>query len=103
VSVAAHKLLKLINIREIGMNRGFRHVGAVAKGSGSGLKMAAIGCVSIAACATKPTYNPQHLSAAQVSWGREQQRRIDRWIAGGFIAAVYLLIAFAGVAIVVRA
>jgi len=31
------------------------------------------------------------------------QRPIDRWIAGGFIGALYLLTAFAGIAIVVLA
>ena len=49
------------------MNREFRHVGNAVKGIGFGIKSAALACVSIAAYATEPTYNPQHLNAAQIS------------------------------------
>jgi hypothetical protein len=34
--------------------------------------------------------------------GSARQRPIARWVSGGFIAALYLLVAFAGIAIVVR-
>ncbi len=40
------------------MNRVFRHVGALAKRIGSGLKTVATMSVSIAACASEPTHNP---------------------------------------------
>jgi hypothetical protein len=49
------------------MNREFRNVGNAAKGIGFGMKSAALACVSIVAYATEPTYNPQHLNAAQIS------------------------------------
>ena len=49
------------------MNREYRHVGNAAKGIGFGIKSAALACVSIAAYATEPAYNPQHLNAAQIS------------------------------------
>lgn len=42
----------------------------------------------------------QHVHAA--SRNSEQPSRTDRWIAGSFITALYALIAFAGVVIVVR-
>jgi hypothetical protein len=48
------------------------------------------------------TREAQHVHAPSRPGRSEQQRRIDRWIAGGFIAALYLLVALAGVAIVVR-
>ena len=49
------------------MNRENRNVGNAAKGIGFGMKSAALACVSIAAYAIQPTYNPQHLNAAQIS------------------------------------
>src|SRR3974390_525362 len=55
------------------MNRKYRYVeyryggGPTFKGIGFGLKTAAIACVSMAARASGPTYNPQHLGAAQIS------------------------------------
>lgn len=49
------------------MNRVYRRMGAIAKALGSGMKTAAIASVSVAACASEPTYNPQHLNAAQIS------------------------------------
>jgi len=55
------------------MNRKNRYVeyryggGPTFKGIGFGLKTAAIACVSMAAGASGPTYNPQHLGAAQIS------------------------------------
>ena len=47
--------------------------------------------------------NGQHAQAVSRSGEGAPQRPIHRWIAGGFIAALYLLTAFAGIAIVVRA
>ena len=49
------------------MNREYRHGGNAVKGIGFGIKSAALACVSIAAYATEPNYNPQHLNAAQIS------------------------------------
>jgi hypothetical protein len=49
------------------------------------------------------TRETERLHALSRPGRNRQQRRIDRWIAGGFIAALYLLVALAGVAIVVRA
>ena len=49
------------------MNREYRHVRSALKGIGFGIKSAALACVSIAVYATEPTYNPQHLNAAQIS------------------------------------
>jgi hypothetical protein len=50
------------------MNRFYRrHMGAVAKAIDFGLKAAALTGVSIAVYASEPTYNPQHLGAAQFS------------------------------------
>ena len=44
----------------------------------------------------------QQVDALASSGGRARQRPAARWIAGGFIAALYLLVAFAGIAIVVQ-
>jgi hypothetical protein len=44
----------------------------------------------------------QHVDALSGSAGSARQRPAGRWIAGGFIAALYLVVAFAGVAIVVE-
>ena len=44
----------------------------------------------------------QHLPAVSGSGGSARQRPIDRCVSGGFIAGLYLLVAFAGIAIVVR-
>lgn len=45
----------------------------------------------------------RHVRAASSSTGNARQRLIDRWIPGGFIAALYVLIVFVEIAIVVRA
>jgi len=67
-SVAAHNPLKVIDIgRLTRMNREHRHVGNAARGIGFGIKAAALACVSIAVYGSEPTYNPQHLNAAQIS------------------------------------
>jgi hypothetical protein len=44
----------------------------------------------------------RQLDALSGSAGTARQRPAGRWIAGGFIAALYLVVAFAGVAIVVQ-
>jgi len=49
------------------MNREYRNVGNAANGIRFGIKSVAFACLSIAAYATEPTYNPQHLKAAQIS------------------------------------
>jgi hypothetical protein len=46
--------------------------------------------------------DPLHVEALSGSAGSARQRPAGRWIAGGFIAALYLVVAFAGIAIVVR-
>jgi len=48
------------------------------------------------------TRDGQRVRARARSDGNARQRPIDRWIAAGFIGALYLLVAFAGLAIVVR-
>ena len=48
------------------------------------------------------TCEGQHVPAVSGSGGSARQRPIGRWISGGFIAALYLVVAFAGIAIVVR-
>jgi len=42
----------------------------------------------------------QQVDALANCAGKTRQRPARRWIAGGFIAALYLLVAFAGIAIV---
>lgn len=51
--------------------------------------------------ATQLTDRP-HVDALSGSAGSARQRPAGRWIAGGFVAAFYLLVAFAGIAIVVQ-
>ena len=53
--------------------------------------------------AVQLTRDGQQVRARARSGEGTQQRHIDRWIAGGFIGALYLLTACAGIAIVVRA
>ena len=48
------------------------------------------------------TGEAQHVLAASSSCASARQRPIGRWVSGGFIAGLYLLVAFAGIAIVVR-
>ena len=48
------------------------------------------------------TCEGQHLPAVSGSGGSPRQRPIGRWVSGSFIAALYLVVAFAGIAIVVR-
>ena len=43
-----------------------------------------------------------HVPAISSSGASARQRPIGRWLSGGCIAALYLLVAFAGIAIVVR-
>ena len=49
------------------------------------------------------TRDGQQVHAVSRFGERVQQRPIDRWIAAGFIGALYLLTAFAGIAIVAQA
>ena len=48
------------------------------------------------------TCTGQHVPAISDSGASARQRPLGRWVSGGFIAALYLLVAFAGIAIVVR-
>jgi hypothetical protein len=43
-----------------------------------------------------------HVPTVSGSGASARQRPIGRWVSGGFITALYLLVAFAGIAIVVR-
>jgi len=61
------------------MNRKYRHMGgATVKGIGLVLKTAAIACVSTAAGASAPTYNPQHLGSAQIAQVDEICQKVMR-------------------------
>ena len=54
-------------------------------------------------CPAAPlTCEGQHVPAVPGSGGNARQLPIGRWVSGSFIAALYLLVAFAGIAIVVR-
>jgi len=50
-----------------------------------------------------PLVREQHVHAVVSSGGSARHPSIERWISHGFIAALYLLIAVAEIAIVVRA
>jgi hypothetical protein len=52
--------------------------------------------------AATPLTDRRHVDSLSGSAGSARQRPAGRWIAGGFVAALYLLVAFAGVAIVVQ-
>ena len=54
------------------------------------------------AAAARLTCDGQRVHAVSRSGGSARQPPVGRWIAGGFIAALYALVAFAGIAIVVR-
>jgi hypothetical protein len=53
--------------------------------------------------AAVPLVREQHVHAVVSSGGSARHPSIERWISHGFIAALYLLIAVAEIAIVVRA
>ena len=53
--------------------------------------------------AAAPLAREQHVHPVVSSGGSARQPSIERWVSRGFIAALYLLIAVAEIAIVVRA